>query len=228
MQYKIYLVDDHPVVRRGYAAIINGSTGMKVCGEASSGREALGEIPECEPDLVVVDVAMEEMSGIELIKHLRAQQCDVPVLVISVHDEALYAERALEAGAMGYVKKAEADVVIVEAIRGILNGRLYLSDDMNTKLLRRSIGQDRGRNSPLDKLSDRELEVFEHLGRGLSTSQVADAMFISPKTVGTHRRQIQEKLNLETTAKLQQHAVLWVHQQNTGAVVEENGVDAAG
>lgn len=212
MQGKIFIVDDHPVVRRGYASIISRESDLEVCGEASSGQEALEKIPETHPDLILADILMEGMSGIELIKHVEAQEFDMPVLVISMHDESLYAERALEAGAMGYIMKDEVDTVIIDAIHTILQGGLYVSEQMNAKMLMRSVGRSVDNESSLAQLSDRELEVFEHLGRGLTTSEIADAMFISPKTVGTHRRQIQEKLNITTTAKLRQRAVLWTHR----------------
>lgn len=214
MSYEVFLVDDHPVVRQGYASIVERAEDLVVAGETASGEEALEEIPECAPDIVVVDVLLPGMNGIELIKRLEVERCDIPVLVISMHAETLYAERALEAGAMGYVMKNEGDTVIVEAIRAVLGGRIYVSKKMNAQMLMRSVGRCDD-PSALACLSDRELEVFELLGQGLTTSQIADRMYISPKTVGSHRRQIQEKMDIATAAKLRQRAAVWTHLGET-------------
>lgn len=206
----VFIVDDHPVVRMGYASIINQAENLSVCGEAGSGEEALEKIPEAKPSLLIVDITMEGMTGIELTQQVQSRDWDIPVLVISVHDEMLYAERALEAGAMGYLMKDEASDRIIEAIETILRGGIFVSERINETLLLRSVGREIRNKSPLDQLSNRELEVFELIGRGMTTEEIADTLYISPKTVGTHRRQIQDKLNLPTTAKLQQRAVLWV------------------
>lgn len=216
MKRKIFIVDDHPVVRWGYSSIINREANLEVCGEAASGEEALEKLPESIPDLIIVDITMEGMNGIELIDQLQVHEFDFPVLVISVHDESLYAERALEAGAMGYIMKDEASENIIEAIETILGGGLYVSEQINANLLLRSVGRDVKNKSPLEQLSNRELEVFELIGQGMTTEEIANTLFISPKTVGTHRRQIQDKLGIQTTAKLQQRAVLWVAREGSG------------
>jgi DNA-binding NarL/FixJ family response regulator len=214
MKHRIFIVDDHAITRMGYRYIIGEEMDMAICGEASSALEALEKIPDVQPDLVISDLTMEGMSGLELIKHLKAQQPALPVLVVSMHDESLYAERALRAGARGYIMKSEVDVVVVKAIRRILGGGLFVSDPMGSKILMLFAGRhlDAAR-SPVETFSDRELEVFEHIGRGLSTQQIADAMLISPKTVDTYRARIKEKLAVETYAELLQHAVRWAQEQ---------------
>lgn len=191
--------------------MIERASDLSVCGEASSGQEALERVRELEPDLIITDILMDEMNGIELIKHVGSQIPDLPVLVISMHDERLYAERALGAGAMGYIMKDEVDDVIVKAIRTVLGGAVFVSQQMNTRLVMRSVGHTAGSESPLASLSDRELEVFEHLGRGRTIHETAEAMFISPKTVSTHRRHAQAKLEIASAAEFRQRAVLWTH-----------------
>lgn len=213
MKNRIYLVDDHPVVRRGYAAIIRRDDHFEVCGEAGDGVEALEDIPDHSPDLVIVDITMDGMTGIELIKRIRAEWPDLPVLVISVHDEDVYAERALNAGANGYIMKEETDSSLLEAMRAVLKGDVYVSDSLMKQMVLQRVGQTSEGSSPLDALSDRELEVFEYLGQGLSTQEIADAMYISAKTVGTHRRNIKQKLSIDTNAQLQKRAVLWVEDE---------------
>lgn len=211
MHHRIFLVDDHPVVREGYASIIKRQSSLNICGEAATAEEALERIPEADPDLVVVDISLDDMSGLELLEHLGDYSEDLPVLMISVHDETLYAEQALQSGAKGYIMKNESDGSLVDAIMTILRGGIYLSDSMNSKLLlRKAGGKFDAQESPLDRLSEREREVFECLGQGLSRNQIGEKLSISPKTVGTYCRHIKEKLAIETTAKLQERAVLWV------------------
>jgi DNA-binding NarL/FixJ family response regulator len=213
MVYEVYLVDDHPVVRRGYVAVIEGCDDFQVCGEADSGFQALEDMRELAPDLVIVDIAMDGMNGIELIKRIRSEWTGLPILVISVHDEEVYAERVLAVGANGYLRKDETGEALLDVMRAVVSGGLYVSEHISNQIVLRNIGRDSGASSPLDQLSDRELEVFEHIGQGLSTKEIADAMFISPKTVGTHRRHIKEKLAIETNAQLQKRAVLWVRDE---------------
>lgn len=214
MSQKIFVVDDHPIMRRGYASILDRQPDLEVCGEAGSADEALEKIPDSEADLVIVDISMEGMSGIELIKSLDAWDIDLPCLVVSMHDETLYAERALHAGAKGYIMKNEIDQTVVEAVRKILNGGFFLSDQMNNKILQRVSGTQRGIDeSPLEQLSDRELEVFELLGKGQSTKEIAEELVISPKTVETHRRRIKQKLGIDSSTELLQRAVLWLEKE---------------
>lgn len=215
MTHKIFLVDDHPVVRKGYAAIIDREPSLKLCGEAAAANEALKSVPKVCPDLVIMDISMEGMSGLELLQHLQNEHPDLPVLMISIHDETLYAEQALQAGARGYIMKSEGDTALVKAILSILRGGVYLSENMNRRLLLQQAGGKLSpKESPLDRLSDREREVFEYLGKGFSRNQIGEALEISPKTVGTYCRHIKEKLAIETTAKLQERAILWVTQDS--------------
>lgn len=211
MKRNIFVVDDHSVMRWGYIALINQELDLQVCGEASAALEALEKIPEASPDLAVVDISLEGMNGIELTKYLQTQHPDLPVLIVSMHDESLYGERALRAGARGYIMKREARTKIVEAIRRILNGSYYLSDAMNTKILLQYQGRRfDAEQSSIERLSDRELEVFELFGRGYCTREIAEMLLISPKTVESHRTRIKVKLAIESTTALLQHAVQWV------------------
>jgi DNA-binding NarL/FixJ family response regulator len=210
----IFVVDDHPVVRWGYISLINLEPDLEVCGEADTAFEALDKISEASPDLAVVDISLEGMNGIELTKQLQVLHPDLPVLIVSMHDEVLYGDRALRAGARGYIMKREVRTKIVEAIRRLLNGGTYLSDQMSTRLLDQ---YQRGRfdeRSPIERLSDRELEIFELYGRGYSTREIAEALFISRKTVESHRNRIKDKLGLESTSQFLQRAVQWTQRQS--------------
>lgn len=217
MKHKIFVVDDHPVMRKGYWFLMHQEPDLQVCGEASTAPEALEKIPKARPDLVIVDISLGGMNGLELIKHLQAQFPDMHTLVVSTHDEALYGERALLAGARGYIMKSEVDTTIIEAIRRVLNGGFYLSDKLSTKILLQY--QNKGEliaeeeNDPLHRLSDRELEVFELMGQGYTTQEIADALILSPKTIESHRGRIKTKLAIETTTQLLQRATLWVERQ---------------
>jgi DNA-binding NarL/FixJ family response regulator len=209
--HNIFIVEDHPVTRRGYVSLIEYEPDLTVCGEASTFHEALGAIPRSPADLVMVDIALDDMSGLELIKHLKAQRPEVPILVVSMHDEVLYAERALRAGAAGYLMKREPAAEVITAIRSVLRGELFLSAKMHSRMLQHYLKEEPERAaSPIECLTDRELEVFTLHGRGLTTDQVAEAMLISPKTVATYRRRIKEKLAIATTEELRQRAALWV------------------
>lgn len=217
MKKTIFVVDDHPVIRKGYQFLIGQEPDLEVAGEAGSAREALEKIPEVEPDIAVIDITLGGMSGLELIKHLQARLPELPILVVSTHDESLYAERALLAGARGYVMKSEVDAVVVEAIRRILRGRFYLSEEMDTKILlqyqRTGELPDSDDSDPLQQLSDRELEVFELMGHGNTTREIAEALMISPKTVESHRGRIKKKMAIDNTTELLQRATLWVERQ---------------
>jgi DNA-binding NarL/FixJ family response regulator len=211
---KILLVDDHPLMRKGLALTLNSEADLEVVAQAESAEDALDAFEKTSPDLVVVDISLPGMSGLELIKHLLALKPDVAVLVVSRHDEALYAERAIRAGARGYVMKLEAGEVIVKAVRRVLNGGVYVSEEINERLL---VGMATGRStmteSPLEVLSDRELEVFELTGRGLGTRDIAERLHLSVKTVESYRARIKNKLNLNTATELMQHAVQWVESE---------------
>jgi DNA-binding NarL/FixJ family response regulator len=213
MLARIFVVDDHPIMRRGYGALLSREHDMEVCGEAGSAEEAIEHLPELKPDIAIVDISMEGMNGIELIKRLTSLVPDMPILVVSMHDEMLYAERALRAGARGYIMKKEVDATVVKAIRRILHGGFYLSDRMsNQMMMQYQGGAQEASKSPIERLSDRELEVFELLGRGLSTRDIAEALHISPKTVETHRGRIKNKLALNNSTELLQRAVQWTQE----------------
>lgn len=210
---RILLVDDHAVVRRGLAQIIDMEADLHVVGEASTAAEALTALGSGDAaDAAVIDITLESGDGIELIKTLRAQGCTIPMLVLSMHDESLYAERALRAGAQGYVMKHEMPEVIVEALRRILTGGIHVSSDLSSRLLgrlvNRSSAQPPGPN--YGRLSDRELQVFEGIGRGHGTSDLARRLGLSVKTIETYRAHIKQKLGLRTALDLVRHALRWV------------------
>ena len=208
---RILIVDDHPLMRKGLALSIDAEPDLSVVSQAEDAEQAMEAIDEAAPDLAIVDISLPGMSGLELLKHMQALRPELLVLVVSRHDEALYAERAIRAGARGYVMKLEAADVIVKAIRRVLNGGIYVSDEINERLL---LGIARGRESlaksPLEVLSDRELEVFELTGRGRSTREIAEKLHLSIKTVESYRARIKDKLTLSNAAELMQHAVNWV------------------
>ncbi|WP_420454477.1 response regulator transcription factor [Rubrivirga sp.] len=210
MTHRIFVVDDHALTRRGYAALLGEEIDLAVVGEAESADAALDAFARDLPDLVVLDLTLGGMSGLELLKHLGARYPELPVLVVSMHDEALYGERVLRAGARGYVMKSEVDTVIVEAIRRVVRGGVYVSEPMSTKILMQYAGAPSGPPaSPVEALSDRELEVFEHLGRGASTAEIAGAMVVSTKTVDTYRARIKDKLGLGSHGDLLRRAADW-------------------
>ena len=190
---------------------------MSICGEAGSADAALHALMSAGPDLVVLDLYLEGGSGLELIKDLQAQVPKLPILVISMHDESLYAERALRAGARGYLMKSEADTKVVKAIREILGGGVYLSESMNAQLLLRIAGQQHGPDtSSIGTLSDRELEVFEYMGRGLTTREIAEELTLSPKTIDSYRSRVKEKLGVDTNPQLRRRATIWVQHRDAG------------
>lgn len=211
---RVFLVDDHPMTREGLAAIINRQKDLEVCGEAGSPAEAMSTLAASKPDLVLTDMTMPGRGGIEFLKDLHALRPDLPMLVLSMHDEMLYAERALRAGARGYLMKDAGSSKVLEVIRLILGGQSYVSPQMSARLLDAVTGRrPRGSNSPIEKLSDREFEVFGLLGSGKSTKEVAKALNLSPKTVDVHRARIKEKLQIKDAASLVHHAVRWVETQ---------------
>jgi len=208
---RVLVVDDHPVVREGLAAMLGTETDMEVCGEAEDVAGALALLKTARPDVAIIDVTLKKGSGIELVKRIRAHDGDVRVLVWSMYPEELYAERALRAGAQGYVHKGRSTLEVLVALRAVLEGKVYLSGDQADRLLRRIVGgaKDTERSS-VECLSDRELEAFELMGQGRNTEQIAEAMHISPKTVETFRARIKEKLDLDNITELIQQATRWV------------------
>ncbi|MGD1086831.1 MAG: response regulator transcription factor [Verrucomicrobiota bacterium] len=215
---KILIVDDHPMMREGLAQLIANQPGLQVCGEAGDAREALEKIPVLQPDLVLTDITMPGKNGLELIKDIQALHPGVLVLVISMHDEALYVERVLRSGGRGYVMKQEGGKMIAEAIRRVLDGQIHVSEKMSAKILEIFSGHRADvASSPVEKLTDREFEVFELIGQGLDTKEMAEKLHLSTKTIEVHRANVKAKLKLTSMAELIRYAVRWAESQNTGA-----------
>lgn len=211
---RILIVDDHPIVRQGLAALMNQQSDLEVCGQAADGREAMAQIKTLKPDLVTIDITLPDSTGLELMKNIKAQYPDIPLLVISMHDEALYAERVLRAGARGYIMKQEATEKVVEAIHRVLSGQVYVSDNMADQMVRSFVTSGpKGLGASVSSLSDRELEVFRLIGQGYSTRKIAEMLHLSIKTIETYRAHIKDKLGLEDAAQLLQYAVQWVNTE---------------
>lgn len=214
--YRILVVDDHPIFRHGLAQLINQEADLEVCGEAEDYHGALTAVTEMDPDMVIVDITLKGASGIELIKEIHRQRKNLPMLVISMHDETLYAERALRAGAKGYIMKQEASESVIHAIRQVLSGGIYTSKRITEDILARFFeGPSLPVESPLKSLTDREMEVFRLIGEGLSISEIGRRLHLSVKTVGTHRERIKEKLHLKNATELLRYALYWVEQERS-------------
>lgn len=210
---RILIVDDHPVVRWGMSQMLNQEDDLEICCEAGNEAAALKALANCQHDLVIVDLSLEGVSGLSLIKSIKALDVDLPILVMSMHDETIYAERALRAGARGYIMKHEAPDNILRAIRQTLAGDMYVSDKMRSKLLAHIFdGQGNAPATPVETLSDTELEVLKLVGKGLSTRASAELMNRSVKTIESHRRNIQEKLQLKSSLELVRFATRWIEQ----------------
>ncbi|MBI4660758.1 MAG: response regulator transcription factor [Verrucomicrobia bacterium] len=208
---KIFVVDDHAVLREGLVAQINREADLVVCGEASDARQALARVQELAPDLVVADITLPGRNGLELIRDLRALRPGLPILVLSMHDESLFAERVLRAGGRGYVSKQQSGQQLIEAIRRVLSGKIYVSEDVSTKMFDSLAGRVPARTlSPVEQLTDRELEVFTMIGQAKATKEISRRLGMSVKTVEAHRASIKRKLKLPTGPQLTRHAVLWV------------------
>jgi len=206
---KVFLVDDHPIVRQGLALFIDREPDLVVCGEADGATSALPAIQESMPDFVVLDISLDGPDGLELLKSLRAKYPSLPVLILSMHDESVYAERALRAGANGYIMKQEATDKVLTAIRRILGGEVYVSDRLTKRMLQQFVHGSISPREPLAKLSDRELEVYRLIGAGHGTRQIADELHVSTKTVESYQAHIKEKLSLRNARELVQHAIEW-------------------
>lgn len=208
----VVIVDDHPVVRRGLASLIDNEPDLVVCGHATTSQAALKVVAQTTPDLVIVDLALEGSDdGLDLVKALRVRHPKIPTLVLSMHPEAVYAERSLRAGARGYVSKQQLDDTVLIAVRRVLGGDIYMSDALAASLAKRFIGghtQETG--SPLAQLSDRQLQVFRLLGQGRGTREIAQRLHLSVKTIETHLEHLKVKLKLKSSADLAHHATLWV------------------
>jgi len=212
---RVLLVDDHAVVRYGIAQLINQQSDLVVCGEEEDAANALSAIAKLKPDLVIADISLKDSSGLELMRNIKAQYTGLPVLVVSTHDETIYAEIAFRAGALGYLMKAEALEKIVSAIRRVLSGNVYVSDALTAKMLQQQVrGQKDVTQSAVKGLSDRELEVFQLIGRWKKTKEIAHELHLSVKTIEYYREQIKQKLNLRGTVELTQHATAWVQREN--------------
>ena len=212
---RVLLVDDHPVVRRGLALMIDAEPDLTVCGEAESYEQAVASIDRLKPDVAVVDISLGGRSGIDLIKDVRGKKPDLPILVLSMHDESLQAERALRAGAKGYIMKREATSNVIGAIRHVIKGGIYVSDRISARLLGKMADAPAGTRSPLERLSDRELEIFNLIGQGLSPRTIAERFGLSVKTVEAHRENIKGKLGLSSSNELIRYAVQhWLDQQS--------------
>jgi DNA-binding NarL/FixJ family response regulator len=208
---KILVVDDHAVLREGLVAQINREPGLIVCGEAATARAALEAVEKLNPDLVLADINLPARNGLELIRDLRALRASLPVLVLSMHDASLFAERVLRAGGRGYVSKQQTGHQLITAIRRVLGGQIYLSEDDSTRLLDSLSGQHPARTlSPVEQLTDRELEVFTMIGQARETKEISQRLGMSTKTVEAHRASIKRKLKLKTGPELTRHAVLWL------------------
>jgi len=207
---KILLIEDHPIFRLGLSALINQEPDLQVCGEAKDAASAWHAIDRLQPDLIIADITLEESDGIELTKEIHRRFRTLPVLILSMHDEFLYAERALHAGARGYIRKQEAMELVVDAIHQVLGGKVYLSDQVKEHILTHlTTGPSIGSRSPIERLTDRELEIFRMIGEGLGTRDIADKLHVSIKTIGTHRERIKSKLNLRSGNELVRYAVHW-------------------
>ena len=217
MKNKVLIVDDHPLMRKGLALTLQTEGDMDIVEQCDSAEACMDLLDSLNPDVAIVDISLPGMSGLELIKHLQVFKPEIKIVVVSRHDEALYAERAIRAGARGYVMKLEAGEVIVDAVQRVMNGGIYVSQEINERLL---MGMLTGKNihssSPLELLSDRELEVFELTGHGLTTRDIAERLHLSVKTVESYRARIKNKLDLNNATELMQHAVQWV--ESSGAL----------
>jgi DNA-binding NarL/FixJ family response regulator len=216
-KFRVLIVDDHPILRQGIGQLINAEPDLMVCGEAEDAHQALSAVGTTKCDIAIVDISLKGTSGIELLKNLKVHYPKLHVLILSMHDESIYAQRALRAGASGYIMKQEATEKVLGAIRKILNGEIYLSERLGSRMLSQLVG---GRSSlpssPIDQLSDRELEVFGLIGQGHGTRPIAEKLHLSVKTVESHRAHIKEKMNLKNATELVHHAIQWAQSEQLG------------
>ncbi len=211
---RILIVDDHPLVRTGLAQLIGDCPDLEVCAEAGDMAEALRQVDATSPDLAIIDLSLAGGSGLDLIEHIKSRDKKILMLVASMHDETLYAERVLAAGARGYINKQEAQERIIQAIRQVLGGKVYLSQHMTDRLLSGMVDAT-GEKRDIDSLSNRELQVFELIGQGVTTSQMAEQLNLSTKTIETHQAHIKKKLGLGSAHELTQRVIRWVMEQES-------------
>lgn len=213
---RTYVVDDHPAIREAIRDTIEATIDMDLCGESGSSEEAFRDIEELKPDVAIVDISLDDAHGLDLVRNVRAQYPDVRILVFSMYDEHVYAERAIRAGALGYLMKSEPTQNIITAIRRVHEGDVYLSDNMSSRISNEAAA---GRTSEpsfaIDELTDREMAVFQMLGQGYNVEEIQDRLSLSRKTIETHRRRAKEKLGFETVSELLQYAVRWTDGQST-------------
>ena len=218
---KIFVVEDHPIFRLGISELINQEEDLAVCGDAESVPQAMREIDRLNPDLLIVDISLKNSDGIDLVKEMHNQRKDLPIMILSMHDEFLYAERALRAGARGYIMKEEAMESVVFAIRQVLAGNLYFNDRVKEHILFQLSGDSAAADAdPIKRLTTRELEVFRLIGRGFSTRDIAGRLNLSIKTIGTYRERIKEKLGLRNATELVRLAVHWENTRKIGLSVQ--------
>ena len=215
---QVFVVDDHPIVRNGLTQLLNREADLSVCGEAGEAQNALGVIVEARPDVLILDISLNGPDGLDLLKEIREFMPDLPVLVLSMHDESIYAERALRAGANGYIMKHEASEKVLLAVRRILNREVYVSDQVSETMLRQYVGRSSDvTHSPIEDLTDRELEVFRMIGEGHGTREIAEKLHLSVKTVETYQAHIKEKMSFRSARQLVQHAIQWVINEKKSA-----------
>ncbi len=209
--HRVLIVDDHQIMRQGLAALVDQEDDLTVCDQAEDIHGALDAIERSRPDIAIIDLSLKECSGLDLIKDVQIRWPDLKIMVLSMHDESFYAERVLRAGAKGYVTKAEVATKVIDGLRAVLAGDIYISQKISEKMLRKMVG---GKNKvdmfPLDRLSDREFEVFELIGQGLQSKEVAERLHLSSKTIDAHRDHIKKKLDLDSATGLLTYAVQWV------------------
>jgi DNA-binding NarL/FixJ family response regulator len=214
-KFRVLLVDDHPITRQGIGMLINHEPNLVVCGETDNAPKALDLVSQLSPDLAVIDISLKTVSGLELVKNIMSLRPELPILVMSMHDEGLYAERALRAGARGYIMKNEPNEKIRAAIQRVLEGDLYMSDQLKEKMLHRIVTNKKNEEtvSSVDLLSDREMEVFQLIGNGFSTKQIASKLNLSVKTIDSYREHLKLKLPLEHGSDLVHYAIQWVKSE---------------
>ena len=212
---QVLIVDDHPVIRNGLATIINHEQDMNVCGEAEDAHQALKAVTELKPDIVIADISLKNSDGLELTKNIKARYPRLPVVIFSVHDEFIYAERALLAGAKAYLMKDSLSENIIKAVRAVLKGEIFVSDTISNKFLRH-IARDKAgtAKTPIENLSDRELEIFRLIGEGYKASQIAKQLHLSIKTIETYRTRIKEKLDIDNASELLKYSIRWAKSQD--------------
>ena len=210
---RVFLIDDHPAMRQGLKDLIEQEPDLSVCGQAADIPSALQGIEKTHPDIAIVDLTLKDASGLELLKDLKVRHNELPALVLSMHSESLYAERVIRAGGRGYIMKEATTEKIIDAIRCVLSGDIYLSPDISSKVLKKMAGVREEDRDSIENLSDRELEVFELIGRGLRTADIAERLNLSVKTIESYREHIKQKLDLENAAKLTRAAVEWVQSR---------------